>query len=148
MSAVSPRTLNILAAAVWYLGGIVLVLKAGSALREATVLNPGSIAPWAALLCGIAIGGLKARFLFTRVCRKNLKRIAALEHPRLWQFYRPRFYLFLAAMIGLGATLSRLAHGNYRLLIGVAVLELTIAVALLGSSIVYWKERAFHRTSA
>lgn len=141
MFAVSHRTLNLLAAAVWYAGAIVLALKAGSLLREAAGLNPGGIAPWVVVPCGIAIGGLKARFLFTRFCRKNLKRIAALDRPRPWQFYRPRFFLFLATVIAFGASLSRLAQGNYPFLLGVALLDITIAVALLGSSFVYWEER-------
>jgi len=42
-------------------------------------------------------------------------------------------------MIITGATLSNLAHGNYPLLIAIAALDLAIAVALLGSSYVFWE---------
>ena len=96
---------------------------------------------------GVALlaGGLKARFLFSRNCEKNLARIAALEQPMVWQFFRPGFFVFLAAMILVGATLSRLAHGRYAMLIGVAALDLALAVALLGSSYVFWREKAFMR---
>jgi hypothetical protein len=38
---VSARMLTILAAFVWYAGGIVLLLKGGSLLAEATALSPG-----------------------------------------------------------------------------------------------------------
>jgi hypothetical protein len=141
MFAASACTLKILAAVVWYIGGIILMLKGGSLLSEAAALRPGGIGPWVAVACGLVIGGLKARFLFSRLCRKNLKRIAALEEPRLWQFYRPPFFLFLATMIALGAMLSRLAHGNYPFLIGVGILDLSIAAALLGSSIIFWRPR-------
>ena len=148
MCVVSRRMLHILAATVWYAGGIILLLKGGSLLREAAALRPGGIGPWAAVACGFLIGGLKARLLFNRTCRKNLKRIAALESPRVWQFYRPQFFLFLAAMITLGAILSRLAHGDYPFLIGVGMVDLSIAVSLLGSGAVFWRERVFSGGSA
>ncbi len=139
MLTVSARTLRILAAALWYTGGVILLLKGGSLLHEAAGIHPGGMGPWTAAACGFLIGGLKARFLFSHSCRKNLERIAALESPKLWQCYRPGFFLFLAAMIALGATLSHLAHGNYNFLLAVATLDLSIAIALLASSIVFWK---------
>ncbi len=141
MLTVSARTLRILAAAVWYTGGLILLLKGGNLLHEAAGIRPGGMGPWAAAACGFLAGGLKARFLFTHSCRKNLKRIATLESPKLWQFYRPGFFLFLAAMMALGASLSHLAHGNYHFLLAVATLDLSIAIALLGSSIVFWQAK-------
>ncbi len=140
---VSARILNILAALVWYIGGIVLLLKAGSLLAEAEALQPGQPWPWLAVGLGVFIGGLKAKFLFIKSCQKNISRIAALENPKIWQFFRPGFFLGLALMITLGATLSRMGQGNYPFLIAVAALDLTIAVALLGSSYVFWKQNAF-----
>ena len=140
---VSARTLNILAALVWYIGGVILLLKAGSLLAEADMLRPGQPWPWLAVGIGLLIGGLKAKVLFSKSCQKNLSRIAALEQPKFWQFFRPGFFLGLALMITLGATLSRMAQGNYPFLIAVAALDLTIAVALLGSSYVFWKRNAF-----
>jgi hypothetical protein len=91
-------------------------------------------------MIGLIVGSLKARFLFFRSCRKNLRRIKALDRPRLWQFFRPGFCVALAAMITLGASLSRMAHGNYSFLISVAILDLSIGVALLTSSIIFWKQ--------
>ena len=46
-------------------------------------------------------------------------------------------------MIGTGMALSRMAHGNYVFLLSVAVLDVAIATALLSSSVVFWKQRAF-----
>jgi len=51
----------------------------------------------------------------------------------LWQAFRPTFYVFLTAMILLGATLSRLAIGSYPGLMAMVILDISIAVALLGS---------------
>ena len=148
MLTVSIRTLHILAALIWYGGGIVLLLKGGSLLVEAEALEPGRIWPWLAAILALFLGGWKARFIFGKSIKKNLARIAALDRPRIWQCFSLGFLLALAAMIFAGASLSRLAHGSYPLLIAVAVLDLSIAVALLGSSIIYWQQRAFSPQSA
>jgi hypothetical protein len=143
MFTVSARTLNLLSALVWYGGGIAMLLKGRSLLAEAEALNPGLPWPWLAAVVSLLLGGLQAKFLFARSCKKNLDRIAALDRPRVWQFFRPGFFVLLAIMIAAGATLSRMAHSNYAFLIGVAMLDLIIAVSLLGSSVVFWQEKAF-----
>jgi uncharacterized membrane protein len=143
MLTVSTRTLNILAAFVWYVGGIVLLLKGSSLLAEAHSLRPEHGWLWLAAVAGSFIGGAKAKFLFSRSCQKNLVRIASLDRPGIWQFFSPWFFAILAVMILTGATLSRLAHNNYAFLIGVGILDVSIAVALLGSSYVFWKQKAF-----
>jgi hypothetical protein len=139
MLTVSHGILKILAAIVWYVGGVVLLLKGGSLLSEASELEPGRIWPWIAVGAGMFVGGLKALFIFRTACRKNLDRIARLEEPRIWEFFRPRFFVFLFLMMLAGATLSRLAHGNYAYLIAVGILDLTLATALLASSYLFWK---------
>ena len=143
MLVASTSRLKIIAALVWYVGGIVLLLKGGGLLVEADALKPEQDWLWLAAVAGLFLGGLKAKFLFSKSCQKNLDRIAALDRPRIWQFFRPGFLVFLTVMILTGATLSRLAHNNYPFLIGVAILDLGIAIALLGSSYVFWKQKAF-----
>jgi uncharacterized membrane protein len=143
MLTVSNRTLNFLAAAVWYIGGMVLLIKSSSLLAEAHELRPQQAWTWISIVAGLTIGGLKSKYLFVKSCRKNLFRIAALNNPQIWQFFRPGFFLALAAMITLGATLSNMAHHNYPFLCAVAALDLTIATALLGSSYIFWQERVF-----
>ncbi len=143
MLTVSARTLNILAALVWAIGAIVLLLKGTSLLVEAEALRPGQAWPWLAAVAGLLLGGVEGRVRFSKSCARNLDRIAGLDRPKPWQFFRPLFFLLLALMIATGATLSRLAQGSYPFLIAVAILDLTIAVALLGSSTVFWKRRAF-----
>jgi len=148
MLTATPRTLNTLAALVWYGGAMALLLKGRSLLAAAALIKPGDDWLWLAAGAGLVIGSLKARFILAKSCRKNLVRIAALDQPRIWQFFRPGFFLALAVMIGAGATLSRLAHGNYSWLIAVAGLGFSIAVALLLSSGVFWKQRAFMEQKA
>jgi hypothetical protein len=139
MLAVSRRTLRTLAAVVWTVGGVVLLVKGSSLLIQAHPLSPAVPWHWLGLPAALLLGTAQAMALFRKNCRKNLDRIATLERPRIWQFFRPGFFLALTAMILTGATLSRLAHGNYALSVGVGVLDLTLAVSLLASSPVAWR---------
>jgi len=137
----STRTLKLLAAMVWYSGAVVLFYKSSRLLLKAQSIDSGQAWIWLAVLAGIIIGALKAKYLFKRVCIKNLKRINTLKTPKFWQFYRTHFYFFLLAMIILGSFISRLAHGNYIALITMAIIEVSLATALLASSHCFWKEQ-------
>jgi hypothetical protein len=143
MLIVSALTLNILAAFVWYVGGTVLLIKGGSLLLEAHSLRPGVYWIWIVIAAGLCFGSLKGKFIFSKNCQNNLIRIRSLDQPKVWQIFRPWFFVFLTAMITIGATLSRLAHDNYYFLIGVAILDFSIAIALLWSSNIFWKQKAF-----
>ena len=135
------RNVKFAAAIVWYAGGIVLALKGWQLLSEADAMRPEKYWPWLAVIIGLMIGFMKAKLLFAKVCQKNLLRIEAIEHPKVWQCFRPRFFLFLFAMIILGAILSKLAENNYHFLIGVAVLDFSIAAALFSSSYIFWSHK-------
>ena len=133
MLAVSKSTLRIIAGIVWFSGAIVLLLKGASLFAQALALKPGEPWSWLAVAAALLIGGAKARYLFGGFCRKNLDRIADLDDPQLWQAFRPGFYVFLITMILLGATLSWLAIGIYPALMALVILDISIAIALLGS---------------
>lgn len=139
MKKTSPRILKILAAITWYVGASVLLVKGIELFEEANQLYPERlwIPPAAAL--GLMLGMAKGFTLFRKSCRNNLTRIEDLEQPRIWQFFRPRFFIFLFLMILAGATLSRLAHGNYAFLVSVGVLDMSIGTALVLSSIEFWR---------
>lgn len=92
----SRHTLKLLASLVWYSGAVVLFYKSSRLLLEAHSINPDNFCIWLAVLAGLIIGAIKAKYLFKRLCKKNLKRINALEQPKLWNFYRMRFF-FLSA---------------------------------------------------
>jgi len=138
---VSVLSLKILAALLWYIGSIILLLKGSSLLSEAELLKPEEGWPWQVAVLGIFLGGLKAKFIFNKSCQKNLARIATLVKPRIWQFFRIRFFVALILMVFVGVTLSMLAHNNYPMLISVGLLDLSIGIALLGSSNVFWKQK-------
>lgn len=139
---VSRNTLVILAACVWYAGGFFLALKAGRLISAAIDLNPGILWPAISIMTGVSLGLVKARYLFIRACVKNINRIFALESPKVWEFYRLPFFFFLMLMIILGSYLSTSAHGNYSYLLSVAILDISIGVALLASSTAFWKRTA------
>ncbi len=141
----SIRTLNILAASVWYVGGIVLLIKGSSLLAEAYSLEPEQYWPWLAVAVAPVIGSLKGKFIFRKSCLKNLARINTLNHPKIWQFFKPWFFAVRAVMIVFGATMARLAHTqhNYYFLIAVAIIDIDIGIALLWSSYIFWKQKAF-----
>lgn len=147
MLTTSTRTLNVLAAFVWYVGGTVLIIKGSSLLVEAYSLKPEQYWPWLAVAVGPVIGGLKAKYIFRKSCQKNLDRILNISKPKFWQFFKPWFFAVLAVMIAFGASMARLAqiYHNYYFLIAVAVVDIDIGIALLWSSYIFWKQKAFSK---
>jgi len=108
-------------------------------------MKPGLAWPALAVTTAVISGGLEMKHTFIKSCKKNLARIAALKQPKLWQFYTPKFFLALALMIAVGATLSRLAHNIYPFLLAVGTLDIALSISLLGSSYVFWKQKAFSK---
>jgi len=137
----SKDTLKLLASLVWYSGAVVLSVKSIIMLLEAQTIKPGHAGIWLVIIGGILFGAIKAKYLFKKVCIKNLDRIKALKNPKLWEFYRFRFFIFLLTMILLGSFISRQAHGHYSMLITMALIEISLATALLGSSVCFWKKQ-------
>jgi len=135
----SRSRVKLLAAVIWYSGGFILLWKAGELLQRAMMVRPGDGFPWAVLLFGAIIGILKSRYLFAQVCKKNLQRIDSISKPKIWQCYRRRFFIFLFLMVMVGILLSDWSQDQYVMLLGVAALDLSIGVALLGSSYIFWK---------
>ena len=145
MFSASTRTLNVLAAAFWYSGAIILFTKGITLLLEADALQPGRNGAWLTVVLGLSFGWLKVKFIFRRACLKNLERISLLRAPKIWQCYRPGFMLFLVAMIIIGSTLSRMAHGNYPFLIAMVIVDFSLATALFGSGTVFVQQQAFKK---
>ncbi len=145
---VSKLTLIVLAAFVWYSGGIALLLKGSALIKSAYAIDSQSFWTFAAPLLGVIAGLVKGRLLFSKSCKKNIQRIRSLTTPRLWQCFRPGMLLFLAVIIPTGAWMSRAAAGNYTFLCLVGALDLSIAFALLTSSIVFLQLRAFRPCEA
>ena len=140
------RRLNILAAFVWCLGGVILLFKGGKLLAGSASLFPSPVWPWVVAISGLLLGAVKGKFLFSRSCKNNLTRISSLRNPRIWQFFSPGFFVLLLLMIAAGVALSRLAHTSFPALVGVVVLDLAVGAALLASSRVFWQQKAFMKS--
>lgn len=127
---------------VWYIGFIALSLKSYALFAEAYSIDNTVYKLIALLILGLLLSLLKTKYIFTKACRKNLARIEALDDPKIWQFYRVGFFLFLAGVISLGAWLSRMAVGDYNFLVSVGVVDMALALALFFSGFVFFGERA------
>ena len=89
------------------------------------------------------LGGLfNAKFIFIGKCRENLDRIATLTQPKLWQFFRLRFFVALALMILAGAIMSTMAQTSDPGSLSVASIDLSLGFGLLGSSVAFWTKRS------
>ena len=127
----TKATLVKLAALVWFSGVVVLLFKSTVMLIEAVKIGaPVSVAV-SAVIAGLIIGMIKAKYFFIRICKSNIKRIFALKSPKIWQFYRMRFFFFLFLMITLGNYSYSLFNNSVFLLVALSVLELSISIALL-----------------
>lgn len=135
------KTLVLLAASVWYIGGLMLFRGGLDLFLQARELRAWSAWHGVIIAAGIVLGIIQALTIFNRSCRKNIRRISDLENPRLWQFFRPGFFLALGLMIASGVLLDHLARGNYYFMMGVASLDFALTISLLGSSYVFWTEK-------
>ncbi|MCG8563977.1 MAG: hypothetical protein MI747_02745 [Desulfobacterales bacterium] len=133
------------AAVVWLTGVLVLLAKSSLIFMEAAVLGTPMAVIAGVWLAGLVLGLAKGKFMFTPICLKNITRIHALDAPKLWQFYRIRFFFFLFLMVGFGQWAQDASSGNSRYLLALAALELSVAMALLFSFKCFFKAPARRR---
>ena len=136
----TKKTLVYLAAAVWYIGGIMLFRSGLELVIQAHELKEGTLWPAIFITSGIVGGIIQVIFIFRHSCRKNMRRINLLNDPRLWQFYRPGFFMALAIMITSGILLNHFAQGYYYYMLAVAAVDFALTTSLLGSSYVFWTD--------
>ena len=145
MFSISPLQLKRFCALIWISGGVVLLAKSCALFNAAKDIDPNSLSLASAIGAGIVIGLLKMRFIFSTSCQRNLNRIDALSKPKVWQVYRPGFLLFLLLMIIFGNSISTYATNKYGWLLGVAIIDLSLAIGLLGSSYLFWQNGLLRR---
>jgi len=136
----TKKTLVYLAAAVWYIGGIMLFRSGLELTILAREFHSSYLWPLIFIAFGITLGIIQVIFIFRHSCRKNMQRINQLEDPRLWQFYRPGFFLALAIMITSGILLDHFAQGHYFFMLAVAAVDFALTISLLGSSYIFWTD--------
>ena len=133
------KVLKLLAMVVWYIGFVALSLKSYKLFVEAYSINTNLSYLILFLVLGFLLSLLKTKYIFIKSCQKNLLRIDSLESPKIWQFYRLGFFIFLMIVISLGAFLSHIASGNYFFLASVGIIDMGLALALLFSSFEFYK---------
>jgi len=136
----TKKTLVYLAAAVWYIGGIMLFRSGLELVIQTRELKEGTLWPAIFIITGIVLGIIQVLFIFRHSCRKNMQRINLLNDPHLWQFYRPGFFLALAIMITSGILLNHFSQGHYFFMLTVAAVDFALTISLLGSSYVFWTD--------
>ena len=131
------RFVLILAGVMWLGGAASLLYKGSLLLRSAHESAPQSLLPWAAAALGVILGGIKARFVMSKSCKRNIRRICLLPTPKPWDFFSKKFFFALMLMIAAGALMSRSAQGHFERLCVVGGIDLSIGAALLISSRFY-----------
>ena len=138
---VKKESLKRSAMAVWYIGATILYIKSYTLLVQAYRIDDNTAYMIALVALGIIVGLLKTKYIFTHALSKNMTRIDTLATPKIWQFYRIPFMIFLFTMIALGAYLSRAAQGDYGFLAVVAVVDMALAIGLSLSGLLYTLEQ-------
>ncbi len=131
--AVSRQTLTLTAGSVWLLVGLFLISRALFWLPQvkSTLYFPVAI--------GVALGIAKGYWVFARLARRNIARIAALsphkERICVFAFQALESYLIVIVMITLGIAL-RLSPLSRDILVAIYLL---VGVALAVGSISYFR---------
>lgn len=139
MFLTNKKTLKILAALVWLIGGAVLMLKGYSLLKNANLIHFNMENISIVLVISFILGQVKSKYIFEKFCIKNLIRIQQINEPKIYQFFELRFFFLLALMILAGLTLSILAEDNYIFLLSLAGLDIALSTALIKSSLTFFK---------
>lgn len=136
----NKNSLYILAGSVWALVGLFLMIR--GALMYQTALdtqNASQTALAISIAASVVLGIIKGRFVLSKTARRNKSRIDGLEEPlKVHHVYAKSFYFMIAGMILLGVSLRTFNEylGGY---VVVAAIYCGIGLALMVSSLVYWK---------
>lgn len=139
MFITTKKTLKILAALVWLIGGAVLMIKGYLLLRNANLIHFNMENISIVLVISFILGQIKSKYIFEKFCINNLNRINLIKEPKIYQFFELRFFFLLALMILAGLTLSILAKENYIFLLSLACVDIALSTALLKSSLTFFK---------
>jgi len=131
---VTPRSLGWLAFALWLLGGVVLLSFGTARLLQAARGDATPAVAGLAAIAGLAVGVAKGWFILRRTARRNIERLAALEHgQRPIHVYGIRSWVVIAFMTALSVGLT--LGGVPPLWRG--MVNLAIGAALVASSLNY-----------
>lgn len=139
MFRTTEKTLKVLAAFVWLIGGAVLMIKGYFLLKNANLIHFNMENISIVLVVSFILGQVKSKYIFEKFCIKNLIRIKQINEPKIYQFFELEFFFLLALMILAGLTLSILAEDNYIYLLSLACVDIALSTALIKSSLTFFK---------
>lgn len=139
----NKNSLYALAGSIWGLVGLFLVIRGAMMYQTALdTQNATQTALMISIAISIIIGVAKGRFVLSKTARRNKSRIDSIEGPlKVHHVYAKSFYFLIAGMIALGVTLRTFNEylGGY---VVVAAVYCGIGLALMVSSLTYWKQDA------
>ena len=139
----NKNSLYTLAGSIWGLVGLFLVIR-GAIMYQAALETQNATQTALAISIAISfiVGVAKGRFVLSKTARRNKSRIENIEGPlKIHHVYAKSFYILIAGMIALGVTLRTYNEslGGY---VVVAAVYCGIGLALIVSSLVYWKSES------
>jgi hypothetical protein len=140
---VNKNSLYTLAGSIWGLVGLFLVIR-GAVMYQAAMetQNASQTAVMISIAIAVIIGVAKGKFVLSKTARRNKSRIESIEEPlKVHHVYAKSFYFLIAGMILLGVSLRHFNEylGGY---VVVAAIYCGIGLALMVSSLTYWKQDA------
>ncbi len=136
----NKNSLYALAGSLWALVGLFLIVRGAVMYQTALdTQNASQTALAVSITLSVLLGIIKGRFVLSKTARRNKSRIDSLEEPlKVHHVYTKSFYFLIAGMILLGVTLRTFNEylGGY---VVVAAIYCGIGLALMVSSLVYWK---------
>ncbi len=129
-----------LAGSIWGFVGLFLIYRGWMMYQlAAETQNATQKAILVSLAAALVIGAIKGKFVLSKTARRNKNRIQNLSEPlKFHHVYAKSFYIFIIGMMVLGVLLRTWneALGGYLV---VAAIYCGIGIALIISSLVYWK---------
>ena len=137
----NKNSLYTLAGSIWGLVGLFLIVR-GAGMYQAALdtQNATQTALMISIAIAVIIGVAKGKFVLSKTARRNKSRIENIEGPlKVHHVYAKSFYFFIAGMILLGVSLRHFNEylGGY---VVVAAIYCGIGLALMVSSLTYWKK--------
>lgn len=153
---VSHRTMVLISGMIWLAAGVMLTQLGINLLTE--ILNPNSTtkvyfiqnlaravggmdkAIFALVIIALAVGFFKGKFVLEKSAAGGIARIQSMPNPSpITQIYNAKYYILLAAMMGLGMGIKFLGLPNDIR----GPIDLAIGFALLNGSKVYFRQALF-----
>ena len=141
---VTKRTSFICSVLFWISGACSTGMKSYELMKTAEILDTttNKYKFTLLLLLGVVLGFLQCYFVFVKICHKNIDRILNLPtEPRWHECYRWQLYIFLAFVIAIGATTTKLYPNDFWVIGVNGCLDTMVCISLTFSLIIFYNRR-------